>query len=217
MLGPVNTRASVQHSSLRAFSVLLLRALCASVVNLPDSRKAKIMINVGVIGLGMMGNTHLDVYAKRPDVKVVAISDLNPDRLSGVVRAGGNIKGQAQGGFDIKSPDVKKYDEGMKLIRDKNVQLVDVCLWTPLHYQYASKALKAGKHVLSEKPMGRTAADAKRLAKAAEAGPGQFMVAQCMRFWPGWTWLKDAVTNNTYGAVKSAHFRRRRSPRWQVL
>ena len=40
------------------------------------------MINVGVIGLGMMGQTHLDAYAKRADVKVVAISDKDADRLS---------------------------------------------------------------------------------------------------------------------------------------
>ena len=54
------------------------------------------MLNVGVIGLGMMGQTHLDVYAKRADVKVAAVADKDPARLTGKVRAAGNVEGQAQ-------------------------------------------------------------------------------------------------------------------------
>jgi large conductance mechanosensitive channel len=61
------------------------------------------MINVGVIGLGMMGQTHMDVYAKHANVKIVAISDANPDRLAGKEKAGGNIEGQAKGGLDFSS------------------------------------------------------------------------------------------------------------------
>ena len=115
------------------------------------------MTRVGVIGLGMMGNTHLDVYAKRDDVEVVAISDLLPDRLSGETVVGGNVEGQAQGGFDINRPGLKKYDEGKKLIKDKSIELVDICMPTHLHVEYARRALKAGKHVLVEKPVGHKA------------------------------------------------------------
>ncbi len=82
------------------------------------------MVRVGIIGLGMMGNTHLDVYAKRDDVEVVAIADMDPRRLSGEEKAGGNIEGQASGGFDINAKGLKKYDDGKKLIRNKNVDLV---------------------------------------------------------------------------------------------
>ena len=164
------------------------------------------MINVGVIGLGMMGLTHLDVYAKREDVKVVAIADKDPDRLSGKTRAVGNVEGQAQGGFDLSQ--AKPYAEGMDLINDKNVELVDICLATPMHVEYAVAALKKGKHVLVEKPLARTAKDAQKLAKAAATSKGMSMCAMCMRFWPGWTWLKDAIDNQTYGKVYSASFRR---------
>jgi len=164
------------------------------------------MLNVGVIGLGMMGNTHLDVYAKRKDVKVVAVADLIPDRLSGKVKVGGNVKGQAQGSFDINK--VKKYAEGLDLINDPEIQVVDVCLPTPLHMDYAIAALKLGKHVLCEKPMSRTAKDALKLAAAAKGAKGKFMIAQCMRFWPGWTDLKEAVDSKKYGHVCAAHFRR---------
>lgn len=164
------------------------------------------VINVGVIGLGMMGLTHLDAYAKRKDVRVVAVSDKDPKRLSGEVRAAGNVDGQAQGGFDLST--AKKYTEGVDLIKDKEIDVVDICLPTHMHVDFALMALKKGKHVLVEKPLARTAKDANKLAKAAAKAKGLSMCAMCMRFWPGWAWLKDAVNDGRYGKVLAAQFRR---------
>lgn len=164
------------------------------------------MLKIGVIGLGMMGRTHLDVYARRTDVRVVAIADLNPERLQNRQRAAGNIPGQAQGGFDYDS--ATKYEQGATLIRDRQVEMVDICLPTYLHSQFARKALRAGKHVLVEKPAERTYRAAKKLAEAAEKADRLSMPAQCMRFWPGWTELKEAVRQGTYGALRAVHFRR---------
>ena len=166
------------------------------------------MINVGVIGLGMMGATHLDYYTGCDDVRIVAISDAEPRRLSGEVLAKGNIEGQSAGGFDIRGADVKRYDEGRKLIRNKQIELVDICLPTPLHVPFARSALRAGKHVMLEKPVGRTYRDAAKLVDAAANASTYTMVGMCMRFWPGWTWLKRAVDDRTYGTVKAATFRR---------
>lgn len=166
------------------------------------------MINVGVIGLGMMGGTHLDVYAKTKNVRVVAVSDAMPARLSGEQQAKGNVEGQAQGGFNLKDPSLKKYAEGMDLIKDPNVHLVDICLPTPMHLNYAVAALEAGKHLLVEKPLARTYADAQKLVAAAEKARGLAMCAMCMRFWPGWDWLKDAVATKKFGKVLAANFRR---------
>jgi len=156
----------------------------------------------------MMGGTHLDVYAKHNDVEVVAVSDLIPDRLSGKERAAGNVEGQAQGGFDLSAPGLAKYPEGKQLIADPNVELVDVCLPTPLHAEYGIAALEAGKHLLVEKPLARTAAQAQRLVEAAAKAPGLAMCAMCMRFWPGWTWLKEAVDDKRYGKTLAATFNR---------
>ena len=168
------------------------------------------MINVGVIGLGMMGLTHLDVYASSKTAKVVAIADADPGRRTGTVKARGNVEGQAEGRFDVAS--VLGYADGLELIRDPNVHLVDICLPTPLHKMFAIAALEAGKHVLIEKPLGRTSADAFAIADAADKAYEKSgvlaMPAMCIRFWPGWTWLKEAVTNQTYGKTLSAKFTR---------
>lgn len=164
------------------------------------------MIRVGVIGLGTMGQTHLDAYARRCDCKVVAVADRNPDRLLGKSKAEGNIEGQARGAADLSS--ATRYDEGHDLIRDPDVQLIDICLPTPMHLDYALASLAAGKHLMIEKPLARTHEQALRLVEAAADAPGHVMVGMCMRFWPGWDWLKQAVAEETYGRVLSASFRR---------
>ncbi len=169
------------------------------------------MINVGVIGLGMMGLTHLDVYAGSSGLaKVVAIADADANRRSGKTKAVGNVQGQAQGRFDLAQ--VRGYADGMELIHDPQVQLVDICLPTPLHKPFTIAALEAGKHVLVEKPLARTSADAFAIADAADRAFDKSgaiaMPAMCIRFWPGWTWLKQAIDQNTYGRVLSARFTR---------
>ncbi len=164
------------------------------------------MIKVGVCGLGMMGTTHLDIYGNHEDVKIVAVADADPKRLSGEDKASGNIDGQAQGGFDINS--VERYSDAAALIAEADIDVVDICLPTSLHHRFVLQAIAAKKHVLVEKPLCRTAAQARDLAERAAAVDTLVMPAMCMRFWPGWDWLKDAVDSEAYGKTLGATFRR---------
>ena len=163
-------------------------------------------IRVGIVGMGFMGLTHLDAYMKQAGVQVVALADRDPDRLSGKTKAGGNIEGAAEGGFDFSS--AKQYTDAADLFADPDIDAVDICLPTPAHLTFGLKVLKAGKHLLIEKPLARDYADAMKLVQAAEASDKIAMPAMCMRFWPGWTWLKKAVDEKTYGKVLAASFRR---------
>jgi predicted dehydrogenase len=165
------------------------------------------MIRVGVIGLGSMGYTHLDAYARHPLAEVVAVSDQNPRRLAGEITPTGNIEGQAGTAFDLAS--ARAVADPFNLIDDPEVELVDVCAVTPLHRTLAERALRAGKHVFVEKPLARTADDAEALADLADARPDRVaMVGMCMRFWPGWTWLKQAIDDATLGRLRSLHLDR---------
>lgn len=164
------------------------------------------MLKVGIAGMGTMGLTHLGVYAKRKDVRVVAVADPVAERREGRTAVAGNIRGQAQGGADFRS--FRQYADVSELIEDPDIGIVDLCLPTPLHAPAALAALEAGKHVLVEKPFARTAREAAELARAAARAPTVLMCAMCMRFWPGWDWLKAAIERGVYGRVLAAHFRR---------
>ena len=164
------------------------------------------MIRVGVCGLGMMGSTHLDIYARHDDVTIVAVADSDRRRLTGETRAKGNVEGQAQGEFDFAS--VQQFSNTEALIASDDVDVVDICLPTTQHHRFALDAIRAGKHVLVEKPVGRTAAQARDLVKAVAESASIVMPAMCMRFWPGWDWLKVAVEQKQFGAVLGATFRR---------
>lgn len=164
------------------------------------------MVNVGVVGLGLMGQTHLDAYTRVAGARVVAVADKDEARLAGKGDAQSTFKGQAQGGYDLT--DAVRYTDGMELIHDPNVDMVDLCLVTPLHVLFAVATLQAGKHVLIEKPLARTSEDAVKIIQAESDSPGLAMCAHCMRFWPGWDWLKQAVDDRRYGKVRSATFHR---------
>src|SRR2546426_4180025 len=163
-------------------------------------------VNVAVVGLGFMGVTHLRAYLQEPSARVVAVCDSVRLPINGVLAGvAGNIKKSD----DIHLGKQVKVSRQLKeVLADPEVALVDLCTPTPLHAEQAIAALKAGKHVLCEKPLARTSASAREILKAAESASGFIMPAMCMRFWPGWSWLKEAIEKQTYGKVLGARFRR---------
>jgi len=164
------------------------------------------MIRVGVIGLGMMGRCHLEGWEKAEGAEVVAIADSDPKRAAGDLSGGwGNIDAGTE---NVDMEKVTGTTDPLELIAMENVDVVDICVPTPFHTELAVAALEAGKHVICEKPLARTAADAQKIAAAADASPGMFMPGMCIRFWPQYKWLKDAVESGAYGKVLGATFRR---------
>ena len=163
-------------------------------------------VKIGVIGLGFMGRMHLSAYLKLPNAKVVAVADIDQDKREGKSGGAGNL-GDAGWTFDVKSCE-HVYDSGFKLIEDPAVDLVDLCVPTCDHKDLFVAAVKAGKHVLCEKPMAVAAADVKAMVAAGKEAKGAVMIAQCVRFWPAYVLLKEYVTANTLGKCKSLILRR---------
>ncbi|MBU6403062.1 MAG: Gfo/Idh/MocA family oxidoreductase, partial [Verrucomicrobia bacterium] len=138
------------------------------------------MINVGIVGLGFMGVTHLKAYRKINGARVAAICDayrLPPD---GDLAGFGNVGDPDPVKLDMKT--VKAFKDLKELLALPELDLVDLCVPTPAHAPLAIAALSSGKHVLCEKPLARTAALAREIVAAARSARGFFMPAMCLRF-----------------------------------
>ena len=125
-------------------------------------------VKIGIIGFGFMGTTHWGVYKGLKNAKVVALADLDAAKRKGDIS---KVVGNIGGGDNSKPIDltgVTVYDDAMKLIREADVDLIDICVPTSDHAKLAIAALKAGKHVFCEKPLCRTAADVKQIVAAAK-------------------------------------------------
>jgi len=163
-------------------------------------------VNVAVVGLGFMGATHLRAYRDLPSARIAAVCDSVRLPVNGVLPGVAGNVGKPE---DIHlGAHVKVFRKLDEVLGDPDVDLVDLCTPTPLHAEQAIAALKAGKHVLCEKPLARTSAAAREILNAAESSRGFLMPAMCMRFWPGWSWLKQMVEQQTYGKILAARFRR---------
>jgi predicted dehydrogenase len=170
-------------------------------------------VNVAVVGLGFMGVTHLQAYRKIKGARIAAVCDSVRQPINGILPGvDGNIHGA--GALDL-GRQCKAYRTLDEVLADPGVDLVDLCVPTPLHLPLAMAALKSGKHVVCEKPLARSAADARKIVAAAKAAKGHLLPAMCMRFWPGWSWLKEAIDDGRYGKVLAARFRRvSETPGW---
>jgi predicted dehydrogenase len=168
---------------------------------------------MAVVGLGFMGVTHLRAYQLLRQAQIVAVCDPSRPPLGGLVRG---VNGNIQNSGAIRlGPGVKVHPRFEELLADPDVEMVDLCTPTKWHAVQAAAALRAGKHVFCEKPLARTSAEARKLARLAETAGKQLMPAMCMRFWPGWDWLKTVVARKRYGRILAANFRRISSlPGW---
>jgi predicted dehydrogenase len=168
-------------------------------------------VNVGVVGIGFMGVTHIKAYLKIPGARLAAICDERSLPMDGdLSKIGGNIGDGKPLKLDVSQ--VKLYSKFAELLADPEIDLIDLCVPTPQHHPLSLAALRAGKHVICEKPLARTPELCREIVDAAAKAKGFFMPAMVMRFWPEWSWLKDAIQNQTYGKVLAARFRRVSAP-----
>jgi predicted dehydrogenase len=98
------------------------------------------------------------------------------------------------------------------MIKDPDIDLIDICLPNDQHEQVAIDALEAGKHVLVEKPIAVDPKSADRMVAAAKKTGRLLMVAQVLPFFPEFKFAAEAIESQRYGKLLAAHFRRVISP-----
>ena len=169
-------------------------------------------MTLAIVGLGFMGATHLKAAAGIPDLKLAVVSR-DDKKLKGDLSAvAGNMPGfDSQMDFSA----IRAYRSFPEVLLDPDVEAVDLCLPTALHESFAIEALRAGKHVLVEKPMGLDRAACDRMIDEAEKADRVLMAAQVLRFFPAYASLKDWVETGRAGQIHAATLRRRcAAPGW---
>ena len=147
-------------------------------------------LGAGIIGYGVMGRTHAAGYlaARAAGIPVV---------LRAVTGARDEVPGGAEALQDPKA-----------LLDRPDIHAVSICTPTDSHVELALLALERGKHVLLEKPVAIRSDDVARLARAAHDAGLVCLPAMCMRFWPGWPWLRQRILDRSFGALLEMHCER---------
>ena len=148
------------------------------------------MIKVGLIGCGFMGAMHANCYKNIDGVKPVAVADVRREKAE-----------ELACGAEI-------YADGKDLIEKADVDVIDICLPTFLHAEYAIKAMDKVKYLFVEKPVALTNAQAKEMIEKATKTGCQVQVGQVIRFWDEYVELKKFIDSGVYGKVVNANFRR---------
>ncbi|MGI6414458.1 MAG: Gfo/Idh/MocA family protein [Thermoguttaceae bacterium] len=164
------------------------------------------MINVGICGLGFMGMIHYLAYQKVRGAKVKAICEKIPERLAGDWRS---IKGNfGPRGKKMNLAGIATYSELDKMLADPNIDMVDICLPPFAHAENAIAALKAGKHVLCEKPIALSVDDARRMVKTASQTGKMLMIAHVLPFFAAYRFALNTIQSKKYGRFLGGNFTR---------
>jgi UDP-N-acetylglucosamine 3-dehydrogenase len=142
-------------------------------------------LGIGVIGLGM-GAGHLQACVAYPRSVARAICDPDEGRLA----AGAQI-----------APDAVAVADYREVIERSDVDAVVIASPDFDHAEQCVAALRAGKHVLCEKPLALTVEDCQAIVEAAEGSGLRFMIAQVCRFAPGFVRTKELVEAGAVGEL----------------
>ncbi|MGD9647636.1 MAG: Gfo/Idh/MocA family oxidoreductase [Pirellulales bacterium] len=164
------------------------------------------MIRVGIVGIGFMGMIHYLAWQRVRGAKVAAISTRDKKRLAGDWRGIQGNFGPAGTQMDLAR--VRRYAEVGELLADPEIDLVDICLPPALHERVACAALAAGKHVLCEKPIALSLAEAEAMRRAAEKARRLLLVAHVLPFFPEFAAALKLVQGGRHGSLLGGHFQR---------
>lgn len=145
-------------------------------------------VRVGVIGCGAIAQRlHVPDYATTPEAEIVALCDRAP--------------GVARSLAERWAPGAALYTDHRKMLKEANLDAVTVTLPNVLHCPVTLDVLRSGRHVLVEKPMATTAAECRRMVRAAEKAGRLLMVNQCQRRSPLHLKAKEVMDSGILGKV----------------
>ncbi len=164
------------------------------------------MLRIGIVGLGFMGRIHYLASQRLQSGRVTAICSRDPAKLAGDWRNTRGNFGPEPGHVDLTG--IRTYNTVDALLADPEINLIDLCTVTDQHAPIAIQALRSGKHVLVEKSIALTVADADAMIAAARQAGRLLMVAHVLPFFPEFRFAADSIRSGKYGKLLGAHFKR---------
>jgi predicted dehydrogenase len=157
-------------------------------------------VNIGIVGAGGIAQAaHIPGYLKLEGVKLAAVYDINAQRAKQVSEKYG----------------MKNCPTLEDMLADDTLDAVSICTWNNGHANAAILACKAGKHVLCEKPMAMTVAEAEEMKAASDANGKTFLMGMSSRFRPEAAILKEMADEGVFGDIyyaRATMLRRRGTP-----
>ena len=141
---------------------------------------------VAIVGLGLIAHTHAAAYQRLDAmVDLVSVCDIDHEKAEGFARELG-----ARACFELR-----------EVIADPAVDVIDLILPHHLHHQAAVSVLKAGKHLIIEKPVAGTVREAMDICRQAEASGVHFMIAENTRYVAAYVAVERALRAGDIGDV----------------
>ena len=166
------------------------------------------ILKIGIIGCGGIANgKHMPSLKAIPNVEMVAFCDIIPEKAQKAAK-------------EFGTPDAKVYTDYKELLKDESIEVVHVLTPNKEHADITVDALYAGKHVMCEKPMAKTAADARRMVEAAEATGKKLTIGYQHRQKVSAQFAKEYIETDALGEIYYANcyaVRRRGTPNWGVF
>ena len=154
------------------------------------------MLKIGLVGVGGISGAHIPGWENMKEAELVAICDVRPEQME-------------------KYPQYRQYTDFDEMLEKEKIDILDICLPTYLHVDFAVKAMEKGINVICEKPISLKEEDVKRAYDTAEANNVKFMIAQVLRFWPEYEFVKSCYETGRYGKLLSGVMHRLGSmPKW---
>ena len=162
-------------------------------------------VRIGVIGCGGIANgKHLPAHKHNPDSEMVAFCDIIVERAEKAAKEYG-------------IPGAKVYKDYKELLKDKTIDAVLVLTPNISHSFISVDAMKAGKHVMCEKPMAINSKEAQKMLDAAKKYKRILTIGYQSRYTPQAIFLKKECEKGTFGDIyyaKAQAIRRRAVPTW---
>ena len=147
------------------------------------------MLKIALVGVGGISGAHIPAWLAMGDVELAALCDIRPQQME-------------------KYPNIRHYTDFDQMLEQEKPDILDICLPTFLHVEFALKALKRGIHVLCEKPLSLHEEEVAQVYDAAAQNNVKVMAAQVIRFWPEYVFLKDLCHSGHYGRLLSGSMSR---------